>query len=244
MFQLNRRSTSFWPALSAATSSQSSFCSHPGSARRHSETENEADPCMSASDLAPGATLLDFNWRFLQGHGCDPARDLAGFHAGDFNKTGGFEFALQSTTTRVAGFELPHDWRLNCPSSTTRRWRIMVHRWTKLSETSVGWYRRVFDVPRATKAARIPRFRWRFSQRAGFLQWNFIGRNDNGYVPFRFDLTISFLWEKNCITVRVMRRWATAGSTKRWHLSPRLAHQDYPLRLANGHGCTYRSTRK
>ena len=48
-----------------------------------------------------------------------------------------------------------------------------------------------------------------------FCNGNFIGRNDNGYVPFRFDLTdFLFYGEKNCITVRMDASLAMAGSTR------------------------------
>src|SRR5580704_16570791 len=54
-------------------------------------------PTGSAEALAvaPREQLLfDFGWKFVFGHGSDPARDLNfGFGQGDFAKTGGFDFA-------------------------------------------------------------------------------------------------------------------------------------------------------
>jgi len=38
--------------------------------------------------------LLDFGWKFMFGHGSDPARDLGfGMGQGDFAKTGDFDFS-------------------------------------------------------------------------------------------------------------------------------------------------------
>jgi len=52
--------------------------------------------------VAPREKLLfDFAWKFQFGDGSDPARDLGfGIGQGDFAKTGDFEFAKESSTTR------------------------------------------------------------------------------------------------------------------------------------------------
>jgi beta-galactosidase len=170
------------------------------------QTENGGPiHAMSASDLAPREQLLlDFNWRFLQGHGCDPARDLGlGSSQGDFNKTGGFEFALAKyNDASWRALNLPHDWAVELPFVHDKA--LEDHGFKPLGrsypETSVGWYRRVFDVPKSDQGRRVfLDFDGVFRSALVFCNGNFIGRNDNGYVPFRF------AW---------MRRWATAGSTK------------------------------
>src|SRR6202790_544320 len=57
-------------------------------------------------------------------------------------------------------------------------------------ETSVGWYRRVFDVPKEDAGRRVVlEFDGAFRDALVFLDGSFMGRNDNGYAPFRFDLT-------------------------------------------------------
>ena len=48
-----------------------------------------------------------------------------------------------------------------------------------------------------------------------FVNGCFIGRNDNGYAPFRFDLTDFLSYgAKNYITLRVELALATDGSTR------------------------------
>ena len=49
----------------------------------------------ASAAVAPRERLLfDFGWKFFQGHGSDPLRDLGfGMGQGDFAKTGEFEFA-------------------------------------------------------------------------------------------------------------------------------------------------------
>src|SRR5271169_946552 len=58
------------------------------------------DPLAADSVVAAAATvpreqlLLDFGWKFIFGHGSDPARDLGfGKSQDDFAKTGDFRFA-------------------------------------------------------------------------------------------------------------------------------------------------------
>ena len=72
-------------------------------------------------------------------------------------------------------------------------------------ETSVGWYRRAFDIPKEDAGRRITvEFDGAFRSALVFLNGYFIGRNDNGYAPFRFDLT-DFLnyGGKNYLVVRM-----------------------------------------
>src|SRR6185312_4236282 len=72
-------------------------------------------------------------------------------------------------------------------------------------ETSVGWYRRVFDIPASDQGRRIVlEFDGAFRSALVFVNGCFIGRNDNGYAPFRFDIT-DFLHygEKNYVVVRM-----------------------------------------
>jgi len=163
-----------------------------------------------AIDLAPREQLLfDFNWRFFQGHGCDPARDLGlGSSQGDFAKTGAFDFGLAKyNDASWRPLNLPHDWAVELPFVHDPA--LEDHGFKPLGrsypETSVGWYRRVFDVPKSDQGRRIfLDFDGAFRSALVFCNGNFIGRNDNGYIPFRFDLSdFLFYGEKNCLTVRM-----------------------------------------
>src|ERR1039457_6576151 len=57
-------------------------------------------------------------------------------------------------------------------------------------EKSVVWYRREFEV-RASELGRrlLVEFDGAFRDVLVFVNGCFIGRNNNGYAPFRFDLT-------------------------------------------------------
>jgi beta-galactosidase len=162
------------------------------------------------SAVAPREHLLfDFGWKFFQGHATDPRRDLGfGMGQGDFAKTGGFEFASEKfDDSKWRTLNLPHDWAVELPF--VRDPNIEDHGYKPLGrrypETSVGWYRRVFDMPKEDAGRRVVvEFDGAFRSALVFLNGSFMGRNDNGYAPFRFDLT-DFLnyGGKNYLVVRM-----------------------------------------
>jgi beta-galactosidase len=161
-------------------------------------------------DLVPRERLLfDFDWRFFQGHGADPLRDLGfGVSQADFAKTGEFAFALAKfDDAKWRTLNLPHDWAVELPFVNDKELESHGYKplGRKYPETSVGWYRRVFDVPKSDQGRRVfLDFDGAFRSALVFCNGNFIGRNDNGYAPFRFDLAdFLFYGEKNCITVRM-----------------------------------------
>ena len=125
-------------------------------------------PLTAPSSLAsptPGAgrerLLLDFGWRFHFGHASDPAKDFgygtAG--AGNFQKTGNFMPAASSSFDDGdwRDIDLPHDWAVelpyqNDPELASKGFHPLGR---KYPETSVGWYRRIFDLPAEDAGKRI-----------------------------------------------------------------------------------------
>jgi beta-galactosidase len=161
--------------------------------------------------------LFDSDWRFFQGHGTDPVRDL-GFgnirYGEDLSTTGDLKFAMPSfEDAKWRTLNLPHDWAVELPFEYDKELpspygleaRGYKPLGRKYPETSVGWYRRVFDVPGSDLGRRIfIDFDGAFQSTLVFCNGSFVGRNDSGYVPFRFDLTnFLFYGQKNCIAVRV-----------------------------------------
>jgi beta-galactosidase len=160
--------------------------------------------------VAPREQLLfDFGWKFQMGHGSDPARDLGfGNSQGDFAKTGEFEFSKgKFDDSKWRTLNLPHDWAVELPF--VRDEELNSHGFKPLGrrypETSVGWYRREFEVPASDGGRRISiEFDGAFRNVLVFVNGCFIGRNDNGYAPFRFDLTdFLAIGAKNYIVLRV-----------------------------------------
>jgi beta-galactosidase len=171
-----------------------------------------ADPQAEAAGGTTGPReklILDFDWKFQFGHGSDPARDLGfGTGQGDFAKTGDFKFAkVGFDDAKWRALHLPHDWAVELPF--VRDDELNSHGFKPLGrrypETSVGWYRREFDIAASDLGRRIAvEFDGAFRSVLVFVNGCFIGRNDNGYAPFAFDLT-DFLnyGARNCITLRV-----------------------------------------
>jgi beta-galactosidase len=164
----------------------------------------------SHAALAPRErTLLDFGWKFMMGNGSDPAKDLGfGKGQGDFSKSGYFDFSKPDYDDKKwRELDLPHDWGVELPFVHDEG--LQGHGYKPLGrsypETSVGWYRRTFEVPKEDAGRRIEvEFDGAFRSALVFLNGYFIGRNDNGYCPFAFDLTDFIHYgAKNTITVRM-----------------------------------------
>jgi beta-galactosidase len=168
------------------------------------------DPTGAPAAIAPRERLLlDFGWKFTFGHASDPLRDLGfGIGQGDFSKTRSFDVALDDfDDSRWRSLNLPHDWAVELPF--VRDDVLLPHGFKPLGrrypDTSVGWYRRVFDIPASDSGRRIVlEFDGAFRSSLVFVNGCLVGRNDNGYVPFRCDITDFLRYgARNVLVVRV-----------------------------------------
>ena len=153
--------------------------------------------------------LFDSGWKFQFGNGTDPAKDFGfGNTQEDFSKTDNFKIArVGYDDSKWHSLNLPHDWAVELPfvwddTLAPHGFKPLGRRYP---ETSVGWYRREFDIPASDAGRTIAaEFDGAFRDVLVFVNGCFIGRNDNGYAPFRFDITdFLALGAKNCIVVRV-----------------------------------------
>jgi beta-galactosidase len=160
--------------------------------------------------LAPRERLLlDFGWKFFRGNAADPLRDLGfGANLGDFSKTGGFEFATgKFDDSGWRPLNLPHDWAIELPF--VRDESLQGHGYKPLGrkypETSVGWYRRGFDLPASDSGRRILlEFDGAFRNTLVFVNGSLVGRHDDGYTPFRLDISdFVHYGTRNILVVRV-----------------------------------------
>src|SRR5579859_6577872 len=139
--------------------------------------------------------LLDFGWRFHFGNANDPAQDFGfGGATGNFQKTGNFmpagTIAFDDGDWRA--LDLPHDWAVelpfqNDPALASKGFYPLGR---KYPATSVGWYRRVFELPAEDEGKRIT-VEFDGSYRETMVVFNgfYIGRHSGGYDPFSFDVT-------------------------------------------------------
>jgi beta-galactosidase len=155
--------------------------------------------------------LLDFGWRFHFGHADDPARDFGfgGGTSGNFQKTGNFLSAsgLAFDDSAWRALDLPHDWavELEFKNDSALASKGFYPLGRAYPETSVGWYRRVFELP-ATDSGRRITIEFDGSYRETMVVFNgfYIGRHSGGYDPFSFDVTdFATPGGRNVLLVRV-----------------------------------------
>ena len=193
----------------------SALAAKPGVARQFA-LNNSQDP--KGVDLHDAPTsprerlLLDFGWRFHLGHACDPAKD---FDFGAPSRGGQFAKAYDFLPAANPDFDdspwrpidLPHDWAVELPFESGLSFRADGAKPVGRSypETSIGWYRRVFDLPAADSGRRIAvEFDGVFRAAMVMFNGHYVGENASGYAPFRFDLTdLAKAGGKNVLTVRV-----------------------------------------
>jgi beta-galactosidase len=155
--------------------------------------------------------LLDFGWRFHFGNADDPAKDFGfgGGRAGNFQKTGNFITASSPAfdDSDWRELDLPHDWAIelpfvNDPALSSKGFYPLGRTYP---ETSVGWYRRVFEMPAADAGKRIMlQFDGAYRETMVVFNGFYIGVHGGGYDPFEFDVT-DFVYpgQKNVLLVRV-----------------------------------------
>jgi beta-galactosidase len=154
--------------------------------------------------------LLDVGWRFSLGHAEDPTRDF-GYGGGKdetFAKSGDL-FAPSSIKYDDSAWkkvDLPHDWAVDLPFVDDKD--LYSHGCKPLGRkypaTSIGWYRRIFDIPAEDAGRRIAiEFDGVFRDCIVALNGYYLGRSLSGYAPFHLDVT-DFLnyGDKNVLVVR------------------------------------------
>jgi beta-galactosidase len=138
--------------------------------------------------------LLDPNWRFAFGHASNPAYDF-GFGGGnDWDKVGEFldSSAADFDASAWRTVDLPHDWAVELPFENAEE--LKEHGYKPIGRnyptTSIGWYRRVFQIPESDLGRRLfLEFDGVYRDAIVALNGHFLGRNLSGYSPFRFDIT-------------------------------------------------------
>ena len=178
-------------------------------------SEEQQANAVSANETEQGNAhrerlLLDSGWRFHLGHANDPTKDFSFGRSGTFSKTGNFKPPAARTSTMPSGKR----WTCrtiglsSCPSRTTppSQSRGFYPMGRNYPETSIGWYRRVFELPAADAGKRhLHRIRWRLPRGYGDLQ-RLLHRPSTkaATTPFSFDVTdFAVPGGRNVLLVRV-----------------------------------------
>ncbi|MGB6744367.1 MAG: beta-galactosidase GalA [Terracidiphilus sp.] len=188
------------PAVVAAQPWKPMEAALPAAVETAGALSTSASPGVVSSAAEPGADrqrlLLDFGWRFHFGHACDANKDF-GFgsgRSGNFQKTGNFlpASSLAFDDSDWTPIDLPHDWAVelpfvNDPALASKGFHPLGRDYP---ETSVGWYRRVFELDEADTGKNISlEFDGVYREAMVILNGFYIGRHSGGYDPFRFDVT-------------------------------------------------------
>src|ERR1700683_4789775 len=154
--------------------------------------------------------LFDFGWRFQLGDAAAAHADFGFGENTEFAKSG-FLFPASRPTfddTQWRLINLPHDFAVELPIEENVR-SLIQHGYHPLGgaypKTSIGWSRRVFEIPAADRGRRISiEFDGVFRDSVVALNGFYIGRNLSGDAPFRFDVTDFANYDgKNILVVRV-----------------------------------------
>lgn len=208
MAEFSRREVLSYGAAACATSAFSRSAWGLAAISPGQDLLAKADSMAAA--LVPREQLLfDFGWKFTLGNADDPTRDLnLGLGQRDFGKQGYLIFSRpEFDDAEWRAVNLPHDWAVELPfvHDDLTRGHGYKPLGRRFPENSVGWYRREFEIPASDLGRRIVvEFDGVFRDVMVFANGCYIGRNDEGYTQFRFDLTDFIHYgQRNCITVRV-----------------------------------------
>jgi beta-galactosidase len=191
--------TSMLPVAPLSAEKTASFAAPPAGA-----------PTASSAPILRERLSMDAGWKFALGNACDPVKD---FGYGKFSREGTFAKAGSIDQSGIKfddhvwkTVDLPHDWAEDLPLLDTKP--LPEHGGHPLGreypETSVGWYRRAFNLPATDKARRIQiLFDGIYRDATLFLNGHYIATNFSGYAPLLVDITdwVNF-GEPNEIAVR------------------------------------------
>jgi beta-galactosidase len=161
--------------------------------------------------------LFDFGWRFHLGHACDEVKDFGfGKDQRTFAKAGkdvAAPCALDFDDGSWSPINLPHDWAVELPfvpsvnppdGDDPRAAHGFKPLGREFPQTSIGWYRRVFDLPASDVGKRLTlEFDGVFRNCIVMLNGYAVGRNASGYASFQIDITdFANTGGKNTLVVR------------------------------------------
>ena len=154
--------------------------------------------------------LVDRGWHFQLGNAADVDLDLAYGRGEMFAKAGelfaasGAEFDDSAWRT----VDLPHDWAVELPFRDNVA--ELIEFGSKplgrgYPDTSIGWYRRVLNIPASDAGRRLfLRFDGVYRDAVVALNGHYLGRNLSGYAPFEYDISdIVDYGASNVLVVRV-----------------------------------------
>jgi beta-galactosidase len=154
--------------------------------------------------------LLDFGWKFHLGDASSAEGDFAYGQEASFAKAGEVSPAalanFNDSTWRTVN--VPHDWAVELDFVHVKDKTLHDHGFKPIGrqfpKTSIGWYRRSFNIPPSDRGKRMSvKFDGVFRDCIVWFNGEYLGRNLSGYSEFTFDITDYVLYgKKNVLVVR------------------------------------------
>ena len=154
-------------------------------------------PSPRAAERGPRQRILfDEGWRFAFGHTFELEKDFGYGRGQPFAKAGRAPGALSAgfDDSQWRRLDLPHDWAVELPFQNGEDKSLRDHGYKPVGRafpsTTIGWYRKSFDIPAADEGKRLAlEFDGIFRESEAWLNGHLIGRNQSGYIGFRCDIT-------------------------------------------------------
>lgn len=160
--------------------------------------------------------LWDDGWEFAFGNAADPARDFGCgteyfnylTKAASIHNTGPYsaKFDKKEWPNEWRCVTLPHDWVVDLPfdslASHSHGYKTVGYRYP---ETSVGWYRKSFEIPAEDKGKHISlQFDGIFRDSRVWVNGFYLGNEPSGYVSRNYDISEYLNYGgENLVAVRV-----------------------------------------
>lgn len=155
---------------------------------------------------------IDEDWRFHFGHAANATKDFNYSIATIFSKSGAAPTTCidpKFNDSNWRKLSLPHDWAVELPFVNVNNFDVQSHGYKPVGgmfpETSIGWYRKRFNVNKKDSNQRFQlQFDGVFRNASFWLNGFYLGTNQSGYVGVNYDVTDYInLTKENVIVVRV-----------------------------------------
>ena len=155
---------------------------------------------------------LDEDWHFAWGHAANPEKDFNYSISTIFSKSGGAPgtpIDPRFNDSNWRALDLPHDWAVELPFEYSSNSDVESHGYKPVGglypATSIGWYRKKFQVAAADSGHRFQiQFDGIFRNATVWVNGFFAGTNMSGYAGAEFDITDIINFDRdNVIVVRV-----------------------------------------
>ncbi len=154
---------------------------------------------------------MDEDWKFHFGNAADPEKDFNFSLVPIFLKSGGaantaIDARFNDSSWRT--LTLPHDWAVELPFEYSTDFQVESHGFKPVGglypATSVGWYRKHFNVDRSDSGQRfVIQFDGIFRDSKVWINGFYLGNHNSGYSGVSYDITDYLNYDKeNVVVVR------------------------------------------